>query len=405
MTAKLVRWMVLAAAGGLLLGCDVSARDVRLPQWAKSRSEPLAIDPVKASLDARTALLQAADAPDPATRIYALEAMAGTIGKDCGAVFREALRDPNPAVRYAAAMAVGDAKCVAALGDLGKMAEVGVGDSDKRVYAAVMYALYRLGDVRHVGDMAKLLFDKEGEVRSSAAQGMGKMGEPSAIGPLKAVLANEYDEGVKLALVEALAVLGDTASADLLEAYTKGYFLDLRLAAIPALARSGAGRTARVLTELIQDRHPARVRLSAAGELARLGHVDDRGCELAMQSLREPQKVLAESSKLSKRNVDTDAASLKRLAAIALGWMNRDEAVNLLHPLLRDDDGGLRVAAAMSILRLLAPYRAAEAAAAMPAPAAATRPATAPTTAPVVELPATAEPAAAPRLHTAGGKD
>lgn len=400
---------------GLLAGCDVSVKDINLSGLSRPKPEPLAIDPIKASLDARTTLLQAADAPEPATRIYALEAMAGTLGKDAGAVFREALRDSNPAVRYAAAMAIGDTKYEPALGDLQKLARVGDGENDKRVYAAVIYALHRLGDTKYAGDLAKLLFDKEPEVRGAAAQAMGKMGEISGAGPLKAVLTNEHDEAVKMQLVESLALLGDMASADLLEAYTKGYFLDLRLAAIPALARSGAGRTARVLTEMVNERHPARVRVSAAGELARLGQVDQRGFDLAMRSIREPAAVLAESSKVSKRNVDNDQASLVRLSIIALGYMNRDDVVNVLHPMLRDNDGGIRVAAAMSILRLLAPYRAAAAAPAalhsaggkaagpseattMPAPT------TGPTTAPA-EFPPAPEPASAPRLHTAGGKD
>jgi len=355
----------------------------------QNQPERIAIDPGKAYIDAKAVLLQAAEDEDPATRSHALEALAGTLGDKAGAVYLQALDDEMPAVRFAAALAIGDVRYKPAMPKLLELAKVKVGERDKRVYCAVIYALYRLGNDAYAGELGTLLFDSEREVRMDAALVMGKMGEPSAIGPLRTAAANEQDDGVKLQLTESLALLGDTRSAEVIEAYTKGYFLDLRLAAIPALGRIGSSRALRALQQLCHERHPARVRVSAAGELARLGRVDDAAYKVCIAAIRDPKKVLADASDASKRAADQDAASLKRLAALAAGWMKREAAANDLHPMLRSADGGQRVAAALSVVRLLKAYR----------PLKPPRPAT---------RPAAAKPEAAakkPKLHTAGGRD
>ncbi|MCD6304466.1 MAG: HEAT repeat domain-containing protein [Planctomycetes bacterium] len=369
------------AATSLLAGCVLPG------------AQALKVNPVKCYTYAKSVLLEAADAPRAATRAHAIEALAGTLGKEAGAVFVQALQDDNPAVRFAAALAIGDTKYKPALRRLLKMAADKKTEPDKRVFAVVIYALYALGNDEYAPRLAELLTDREREVRMDAALAMGRMGEPSAIGPLKAILSNEQDDAVKLQLLESLARLGDTRSAEILEAYTKGYFLDLRLAAIPALGRSGGPRVARALSDLLEERHPVRVRVSAARELARLGQTSQEAYDLCVRALEHPQRVLDESNLRSRRAADTDAASLRCLAALALGWMGRVEAVNILQPLLKSTDGALRVAAAESILRLLAEYRPTAATAKKPA-AAASRPAS---------RPAAGE--ARPRLHTAGGKD
>jgi len=363
-----------------------------LSAGCKPPPEELAIDPTKGYIDAKVVLLQSAEDKDGAVCSHALEALAGTLGAEAGATFLQALESENPAVRFAAALAIGDVKYKPALQALQKMAQP-KGERDKRAFCAVVFALYKLGNDQHANELGTLLFDKDREVRMNAAMAMGRMGEPSAIGPLKTILANEQDDGVRIQVTESLAMLGDTRSAEVIEAYTKGYFLDLRLAAIPALGRVGSSRAPRVLKQLIRPRNPARVRVSAAGELARLGHPDSEAYALCAASVKDPEKVLREASKKSKMAADRDAASLKRLAILSLGLMNRDVAVNLLHPLLKSRDGGVRVAAAFSVLRLLEAYRPIA-----PEPKApATRPAA---------KSGKPEPAVKkPKLHTAGGKD
>jgi HEAT repeat protein len=393
------------------------------------------LDPTRAAIDARTALRQAAESPDASTCSQALEAMAEVLGEEFGGLYEQALSDDRPRVQFAAALAVGDTRYRPAHEDLLEMAAQA--GPDKRVYAAVIYALHRLGDDRHTSDLARLLWHREPQVRSNAAMVMGRMGEPEAIDPLTARLQIEDDPKVKVNLVEALSILGDQRQAQLLEAYTKGYDVGLRMIAVEQLGRDGSSRAVAVLHDLLQPQHPPRVRVAAAGELARLGAGTGAGYALCLDALRHPRRVIQAwidtAPLLSPGHVtDVAASSLQAKAAIALGWMRRRGAVAELHPLLAAADGRVRVAAAMGILRLLQeqPGRRAPERPPKPTPATATapppawptpqpttqpptRPATRPRSRPATQ-PATqtaspdansGAPTRLPRLRTSGAKD
>ncbi len=314
----------------------------------------MSTDPDKARIDARTMLYKAAENPNPEVRCHAIEALGKTMGKHAGGIYMQALNDKNPAVRFAAAMVIGDIKYKPAKDRLQKMASgkgVEGAEPDKRTYCAVLYALHELGNDTHTGDLTELLFDREAEIRANAALAMGKMGKPSAIEPLEALLADEKDPAVKLQITESLAMLGDSRSAEMLEAYTKGLFLDLRLAAIPAVAKYSPKRAQTLCTNLLDDRHPPRVRVAAAGALARTGMVSDLAYQLCIRAAKEPRKMMRETYE-NKKLTSVEINSLQRLAAIALGRMDRPKAADVLYPLLKSNEGAIRVAVAMSILRL-----------------------------------------------------
>jgi HEAT repeat protein len=421
----------IAMTGALLLaGCDG-------PAWMGfAAPEVQAIKPSDAYLDARMALLQSAQDRDPVTRANAVEALASTLGAEAGEVCQQGLIDPLPVVRFASAMAIGDVKYAPALPTLRRMvqdnkAEPKLAEPDKRVFCALIYALHALGDDSKTGELATLLFDEQPEVRMDAAMAMGKMGAVSAIGPLNSVLSNEREEAVKIQLTESLAMLGDSRSAEVLEAFTKGYYLDIRLLAITAIGRTGSERAIRVLKELTADREPARVRVKSAGELARLGFSIPDMLTYCLRAIREPAVLLEESGKVSRRAADSDADSLKLLAIIATGFFGDEKIVNDLHGLLKDQEGPIRVAAAASILRLLKGYKPLTAPAATTpvevppaaplvpaAPASPVIPA-APASAPVVGdvpevrlapvapevSPAPEGPTTRPQIRSAGGKD
>lgn len=314
---------------------------------------PPGVDSTRACIDAKTALLQAAEDQSPQTRANAMEALAQTVAGRSGRLFVQALGDESPAVRFAAAMAVGDVGHAPAKAPLLKMAADKNVEPDRRVLCAVICALHSLGDDTHAGELGKLLFDREAEVRANAALVMGKMGEPSAIGPLKTLLGDEQNTMVELQVVESLALLGDPACTMRLEAYSKRPFLDERLVAISALARVRSQRAVPVLRELLGQRNPLRVRVAAAGALGRLGQFEQEGFDLCMRAARDPQAVLAPpGTRGAGKNVPAEASALAHEAAISLGWMRNQQAVSVLHPLLSSPDGSVRVAAAMSILRL-----------------------------------------------------
>ena len=237
--------------------------------------------------------------------------------------------------------------------------------------------------------LADLLFDPESRVRGNTAMVMGRMGEPTAVGPLKTLLAEEREEDVRLQIHEALAMLGDSRSLYFLETYVVGYGLDLRLDAVPALARTGTPRASYVLQGLLRHDKSPHIRVVAAGWLAWLGQVEEAGYQLCLQALKDPEGMMEAAYKGAREVKEIEVRSLQRLAAMSLAEMKRTEAVAALHPLLESPDGGVRVAAAKAIIKLLGPGQ--------------EQPET---PAPAKEQTGKAETRPAKvKLHTAGGKD
>lgn len=382
MTAKsMERLCVLAlaaAAMGFTGGCSAS-----LPTAAQQQ---------KILVDARAVLRQSAEDHDAATRANAMEAIAQVMGAGGGPILKSGLDDPEPMVRFAAAMALGDVAFKPALPNLQEKAKMQVGERDRRTYCAIIYAMYRLGDLSRVGDLADLLTDREAAVRANAAMVMGKIGDASGIGPIKTVMVDERDEGAKYAMYEALATLGDASSQALLEAYARGPYLDLRMASIPALTHEKSVKNMQILHELQSSTQPPRVRVMAAMELARLGEVNSEGYNLCSRCVRNPRQETDRGSG-GDQSTPVEVSSLQRLAAMALGLMGNPAAITSLEPLLGAPEGPVRVAAAMSIIRLCGP-EAAEPAPRTPAPVAA----------PATEE-APEEPARGSRLQSAGPKD
>jgi HEAT repeat protein len=344
----------------------------------------MTLDAERAYVDARATLLQAADSSDPVTRAHAMEALARTLGEQAGNVFVEGLDDENPLVRFSAAMAIGDVAYAPAEEKLLDMAQQA--EPDRRVLTAIVYALHKLGNDRFATQLGRLLFDEAKEVRANAAMAMGKMGEPSAIEPLRKLLRDEQDIAVQMEVVEAMAALGDEASKHLLEAYTKTQFVDDRLRAIQALARVQSDRAPLVFADLAEPDQVPPVRVAATGALAQVQvqRVPDELYDYCVRAARGPRTMLEKGFARSDDVTEMSVLRLQRLAARSLGRMDRPAAVDVLRPLLEASDGSVRVAAAMSILRLLRDRVAPEARST------------------VAE---SAGSGTRPRLHTAGGRD
>ena len=368
-----------------------------------------AVAPSQAYLDAKTTLLQAAQNADPVVRANAIEAMGQVRGAQAGEVYLQGLRDEFPVVRVAAAMVIGDLKYAPALPALRRMSRTDPADPnaterDKMVACAVIYALHELGDDSRTQFLAELLFDSLPEVRMEAAMVMGKMGEPSALNPLKTALTNEQELPVQIQITESLAMLGDTRSADVLEAYTKGYWLDLRIEAIKALARTRTERAHRVLKELTASKEPARLRVVAGGELARISRPIPEMRLYTIRSLRDPNQMLKEAVEASRRAADDDARSLRLLAALWLGSYRDQTLINELQPFLAGGDPFVQVAAAESILRLMKDYRPLVGPTPIPRPVPAPAPVVSPAKAPTPPVRTEPIPVAPPTPATSPAK-
>jgi HEAT repeat protein len=333
----------------LLVGCDLGL----------DADDGPAVSPQAAYRDSRARLLQGANHAHPVVRSHAIEGIAGTFGKEEAAVLMDALDDKYIIVQYAGASALGDVAYAPAERKLESL--VMNPDVDDRVAAAAIYALHEIGNNRHASLLARILRSPSKWSRAAAATAMGQMGEPSAIGPLRSVLDGETAPAAKLAMIEALAELGDEISQRLLEAYVRRPEMDMKLAAIPAYAKMPGGRVETVLRRLIAEKmtHPS-VRVVAAGALAGRGVSDDDYYEMCIQAARDPKAVLLDFYGNARGiQQESESVKLQHLAALALGEMKRRQAVDVLYPLLDSESGEVQVAAAVGILKILGHDRAA----------------------------------------------
>jgi len=347
----------LTRAAQSLLVFAIGASIVIFPGCLEMKqSQPEPIDYSLAWRQARDTLVELGRGPDNVARAQAIEAIAETLGDQEGELFLEALGDENPAIRFAAAMAIGDVRYAPAKPYLLKMAADKKVEPNRFVFCAVIYALYQLSNTDYTGHLGRLVFDREKEVRASAVLAMGKMGEPSAIELLKKLYAQEQDPTVRLRAVEAMAMLGDLRSVNLLEAYTKSQFMDERIDAITSMARAPGPRTVFVLQQILSNqRQQPYVRIAAAEALGRLGKADEQAYELCVLAAQDPEGMLRRQTGSAVVG-EVQVASLQQLAAHALGWIGRVSAVRVLQPLLNSQRNGVRVASAASILRLLPGY-------------------------------------------------
>ena len=205
-------------------------------------------NPQRAYVDARHVLMMGAESPDMVVRMHALESLSYIVGTEAGGAYMENLQlqtpapasgasgpagvqmVPVPGVQFAAAMAIGDCRYAPAKPKLLDMMESP--QTPKSVQFAVVYALHQLGDDTYTGKLGWLLFDTDSEVRANAALAMGKMGNASAIRPLRAARQTEIEPKVNLQIDESLAALGDQKAFGELGAYTRAGFVDEQTIAV-----------------------------------------------------------------------------------------------------------------------------------------------------------------------------
>gem|GEM_PF-1117570 len=344
--------------------------------------------------DAIVALRQAAGADSASTRFIALEAIPSALGAQGGAICKQALDDPSPEVRTAAAMGIGDIRYAPAKAKLQKMVmyKVEGAERDARAYCAVVYALHQLGDETHTTHLGSLLFDREKEVRATVAVVLGKMGLKAAISPLKSALADERDHDLKFELTRALARCGDKSSLRRLEAHTRDQFVDEQIIAVKAMLELRSPMCRTIFSSLaVNDKSP-RVKTVAAGGLAALGHETPELFSYCLRAALEPQKLMEEALGNRRKPTDKQIHFLQGLAATALGEFQHSQAIDVVGELLKSSDPGVRVSAAASILaaipKVSAPKQTVNGKKVQPALQSRTKPVS-----------------RRPKLHTSGAKD
>ncbi|MCS7034088.1 MAG: HEAT repeat domain-containing protein [Phycisphaerae bacterium] len=275
---------------------------------------------------ARQQIVTSSQSSDIVLRCQAMEAAQIAGGPDAITVILRGLKDREPYVRFAAALAAGSLKLESARARLLELAD----DPDANVRVGVRYALHKLGDRRLSHDLEKLAMDPNPTVRRNTVMVLGLLGEPSAVKVLWP-LKRDLDPAVRIQVAEALWRLGNETGLEDCVAACVSQYPDEQIIGVLALA---APRDARVrghlrgkLTTPYEE-----VNLAAARALGMLG--DDLGYGVALKGARssDPRQ--------------------RALAALAFGAIGRMDAQSILELLLRDSDESVRLAAAVGVLQL-----------------------------------------------------
>lgn len=308
-------------------------------------------------------MVEATLSNDPLSRANAIEGLQPA-PKRAEAVVRAGLADENPGVRFVAAMTVAQLKLKSSVA----FVEPLLSDTDPRVKAAAIHAMWACGKRPDPSPIGEMLMDPDARIRGEAARITGLMGNPTAIPMLKSAAAEadrrnrqmggaseqqfQLERLFQLQVAEALARLGEPSATDSLRAalYPTGreglesaalaaqmlgdlkeqkaaaQLIDLVEAATPETARNTDVRQ----RQFVQ---PKEVRLAAATALAKMNYRD--GVYVAQSLAADPDP----------------AVRAQTAFLLATGGTTADLAV--LERMMDDPVEMVRVAASASALRLL----------------------------------------------------
>lgn len=234
--------------------------------------EPRAPVVEEASLERYLRALQSDNEEIRAAAIAALR----SIGEPAVGFLIQALSDPHPGVRIAAAEG---------LGEIGGDSSVDallliLNDADRDVRIAAAGALGQAGDARTILPLIGLFHDGYPEVRSAAAAAVAAFGH-AALGPLDAALENPAPK-VRVTAVKALGIVGDPRSIPLLVRHLEDPAHEVGVIAARTLA--GFGQPAVEPLSAILRTGEKEGRLAAIDALALIGTAEaDEALEYALR--------------------------------------------------------------------------------------------------------------------------
>lgn len=281
---------------------------------------------------------------NPVIRAQAVEALQ-EVDPESVAWIREALRDPEPGVRFAACMALGMLRDKNAR----QLLLTRVEDEDPNVRVAAVFALHRLKDYRYTSQLADaLLTHHDPTVRANAAIALGRLGEKPSIRLLRRT-KKDKDDRVHMQGLEARARLGDEQAIKNLIIMTHGTAGAPQAFAALALGRAGVKRAADALRTRLEEGPHIETKLAAARALGMLGYPD--GYELALKYLTWKKAGL---TKPPEESPEIQTMRVRSNAALALGAIGHPAALPHLHHLMENyPDPRVQLCAAKAIIEIL----------------------------------------------------
>lgn len=244
------------------------------------------------------------------------------------------LRNDVVAVRFVAALAVGDLKYSPAKNDLSQL----LNDNNVNVRIAAAYAMSWLGDAKYDKIIYAAANSKDQTVRANAAMLLGKLGSKKALPVLyKMVSATDSADKTRFQAVEAIAMLGDEEIYPKLWITLISAYADDRMMGIHAMGALGTAKAENALITMLDDDVPE-VRLAAAEQLGRLGNT--AGEPEVLDMLNEKATAGLEKEDIERINI---------LASLAIGRIGTDRLTRYLPQFLEDNSPVVRLAAAKAV--------------------------------------------------------
>ena len=327
---KIRHFVILFAISLLITACNETKLNLSDP-FSKQAQSPAALEPKALNI-----LEQALSSEDGPTRSIAAEMVASSNQRQLMHKVMALLEDEYIAIRFAAAIAIGDTKYKPAEEALKKMFK----DSNPNAQIAAAYALTKLGNYKFRTVVINAINSSDQTVRANAALLIGKLGDKADLKLLYAAINDvKSSDKVRMQAVESIAMLGDEKIYKKLWALFVSKYVDDRVIGVRAMGMLNTPDALNSIFTKLKDEDPW-VRLTAAEQLAIKG--DDIGKELLLAHLRTMPSSLTDNKII---NADITAVS-------AIGRFKDTEITAFLPSLLDSQSSIIRLNAAWSVLLL-----------------------------------------------------
>ncbi len=275
---------------------------------------------------------------DPRVRTNTIEVIASVGLTEFMPEVQRLLRDDFVPVRFAAALAVGDAAYQPAKSDIERLLKA----PDENTKIAAAYAMAKLGFPMGLDFIRKAAVSKDQVVRANAVVLLGKSDDESALKLLSwAQTDKDSDDKVRFQAAEAIARLGDEKIFPKLWAIVLSSYADDRIMGIKAMGALGTEKAKDVLATKLDD-EVLEVRLAAAEQLGMLG--DKTGEREVLDVFKRNLAAGMDKQGVERINV---------LTALAIGRIGTSRLIIFLPSLLKNESKSVRLAAAKAVFQYI----------------------------------------------------
>lgn len=324
--------LAITFAAIISVGCAAKQKDHN--QSLSVSAAPVPVQTLKSK--AQTILKNSFSDPNPYIRNHAIEASVSTGQKHLISDITQRLADSSPAVRFTAAIAIGEMDCRTCQDSLNKLMQ----DENQNIPIAAAYALIKLGDSSHYQKIRDAAVSADNTLRANALLLLGKLGDRENMPLLYNALKDlDAQDKVHLQAVDSLAMMKDVQLyKSKLWPLLISKYADDRVMGIRGMGSLGTKEALDAIETKLKD-DVLEVRLVAAEELGKAGNL----------------KGLDELIKYFQTNPDLNQANMASGTAIsAIGKMKSNALTGYLAKALESQSPYMRLVAAQSVL-LMAP--------------------------------------------------